>query len=145
MKIQKVHLIKDILNSGWGALCEMNKLKYAKENDVMPDEANVIHIEQTAFDNKYVQYYSTPGKQFFHKLGRMKPFILAYSRLQMVKDILPVNDIVIRCATDSITTTEPITHLKFGSNIGEYKNEFEGEIKIINCYNNIEKRIKKID
>jgi predicted ThiF/HesA family dinucleotide-utilizing enzyme len=65
--------------------------------------------------------------------------ITSYCRLQMVKDVLSINEHVIRVATDSIASTKPITHLKYGTEIGEYKKENIKAIRIINCYNSVQK------
>lgn len=59
----------------------------------------------------------------------------------MVKDVLPINEHVIRVATDSISSTKPIEHLKFSDEIGEYKKENITAIEIINCYNRVHKKM----
>ena len=139
MKQDKVHLSKDIMNSGWGGVVQMNKGKYAKHDQEIPENAQIKNIE-TLNDGSDICYYSEPGNQFLHRLGRMKPFITAYCRLQMVKDVLPINEFVIRVATDSIASTKPITHLKFSDEIGDYKHENIKAIEIINCYNKVNKK-----
>lgn len=139
MKKNNVHKAKNILSCGWGGICEKNRKKYATNGDDMPADAEIISFECFNDDNVKC-HYAMPGKYFKHRLARMKPFILAYCRLQMVKDILPVNEFVIRCATDSIASTKPLKHLSYGHNIGQYKHEPIKEIKINNTFNDIEKR-----
>lgn len=139
MKQNKVHLAKDMMSRAWGGLVQMRKMNYIKGDQILPEGAQIKHIEMLK-DGSDMAYYSEPGKQFLHKLGRIKPFLLAYARLQMVKDVYSINEFVIRVATDSIASTKPIEHLTFGTELGEYKHEDVTAIKIINCYNNVPKK-----
>ena len=58
----------------------------------------------------------------------------------MVKNVLPINEYVIRVATDSIASTKPIEHLRFSDEIGDFKHENFKAIEIINCYNKVNKK-----
>ena len=58
------------------------------------------------------------------QFARFKPFLLAQARLVMLKIILPVNQLVVKCYIDSVITTEP---LEYSNEWGKLKCEYSNK------------------
>jgi hypothetical protein len=76
--------------------------------------------------------YVKKGYHFKSNYARLGPFLTAFVRKQMITAILPIKEHVFRCHTDSILADQKITHLKLGTELGQWKVEHEGACTIHN-------------
>ena len=84
-----------------------------------------------SLDRKKSIYKCVNSDRFYcSQFARFKPFMLAQSRLTMLKIILSVNHLVKKVYIDSIITTEPLEYFnEWGKLKCEYSNK---QINIVN-------------
>ena len=115
-KTDKVEGAKFLLNILSGAIGESNKSKIIVDEDDIDggdidlDEMNLIPIKITHSRDKRYTFYNCVGKDAYFKsqFARFKPFLWAQARFMMSKIIKPINNIVVKCITDGIITTQKI-------------------------------------
>ena len=76
-----------------------------------------------------ISYYEF-GNVFKLNYVRFSPFLTSAVRLKIVKDVLPNIDSVYRVYTDSILSSKPLTNLKIGTEIENYKLEKSEKCRI---------------
>ena len=71
---------------------------------------NLIPIKITHSRDQRYTFYNCVGKDAYFKsqFARFKPFLWAQARFMMSKIIQPINNIVVKCITDGIITTQKI-------------------------------------
>jgi len=115
-KSEKVEGAKFLLNILSGAIGESNKTKIIVDEDDIDggdidlDEMNLIPIKITHSRDQRYTFYNCVGKDAYFKsqFARFKPFLWAQARFMMSKIIQPINNIVVKCITDGIITTQKI-------------------------------------
>ena len=130
---------KLLLNMISGVIGETNEKRITvNENDEAPDydiDANstILNILPSKYDEN-ITLYSIVNNDSFYKsqFARVKPFLWAKSRAIISDYIQPFNEKVVKCNTDSIIATEPLT-IKTGNKLGDlvYEGHYE-HVKIIN-------------
>lgn len=121
---------KDLLNMLWGSLCEMNHYKTNSDFDeeVNICEADMKHIlsDENGIKLKYIFYR---GGYYKTNFARIKPFVLAYGRadLMMFKEY---EDQIVRIHTDGFYLKTKPENIKTGTNLGYLKYEGEKDVHI---------------
>ena len=71
---------------------------------------NLISIKITHSRHQRYTFYNCFGKDAYFKsqFARFKPFLWAKARFMMSKVIQPINNIIVKCITDGIITTQKI-------------------------------------
>jgi hypothetical protein len=132
LKSEKVAFSKLMLLKLWGSLCEKNKIYglAVTEDFSIPSDCYVSQIHPYKNGLK-VSYYK---KSSVYKLNyaRFAPFLTSAVRYKIIRDCLPYNEHIFKVNTDSILSDIPLTHLKIGTALGEYKIEHEGSCIIKN-------------
>ena len=124
--------VKCFLNALWGTLCQTDMMK------IIPTEIRCDQqiLSITPCDNgKYIYETARLDKFYENNFARIKPFILSYGRVKIQNVILQNIDKVVRCHTDGIICSSPITNIKLGSDLGMLKYEGKGNCEIINNNN----------
>jgi len=136
MKLNKVPRAKDLMTRLWGGLCKKYKTTvHEKSNGVIPANAKIISMDRVLDKNgdvvNIIADYVIKGQTFQYRFGRIEPFLLAYSRLQLVKTIFPHLDKIKRVHTDSFLSTVPFDSLKTGQAMGQFKIEhYDQKVKL---------------
>lgn len=144
LKEQKINGAKMLLNIISGAIGEINeKLTMVDEESDeqynIPSDFSVVNIKSVRGQpNKTLVYTVNNNKYFKSNFARLKPFMLAKGRSNIITYILPHNDKVVKCNTDSIVSTEEL-NIKTGSKIGNLV--FEGFCKHIKIKNNGKEKV----
>ena len=115
-KENKIDGAKLLLNILSGSIGEINKSKITIDEDdddiedVDLDELNLEPVKIThSKDFRYTTYTCVNKDKYFKSnFARFKPFLWANARFMMSKIIKPINNIVKKCITDGIITTEKI-------------------------------------
>lgn len=123
--VQGAKLLLNILS---GAIGELNKKKVVvdeedeTQEDIDLDEMGLSPLTIThSRDRRYSIYKCVYTERFFKSnFARFKPFLWAHARFMMSKLIKPINDIVVKCITDGIITTEK---LEYFNELGKLKYE----------------------
>lgn len=128
---------KKLLNSLWGALCQVNAIKMTidpNEEFELREDKEVISM--TVLGNgKYQVEFAKKDKYFETNYARIKPFILAKGRVKIAEYIAPHIDNVFRCHTDSMTTNIELP-IKTSTKLGDMKYEgYCNKCKIVNSVN----------
>ena len=136
LKKDKVPRAKQLLSQLWGSCCRTSQNTITdKAPEDIPEDCDVIGMSRI-YDkegNENILYrLIKKGHMMRYRLGRLKPFLLAYSRLKLARDILPNNENVYRVHTDSILTTVMLDNLEIGTELGQYKIEKHSWFKVIN-------------
>lgn len=129
MKQQKYPFAKFILNSLWGQLCRFNRFrKFASEKrHINPDMYNIVHAEQAKDHSKFDVV--PKDNQYKYGWARMKPFLLALGRSNIVRETSKYGDRVVRIQTDGFIATGEVQHAKMKS-IGLLIKEKTGTVTI---------------
>ena len=90
---------------------------------IIPDNYSIIYHKPLLSIQKTKYYVANNDEYFKSNFGRIKPFLLGKSRLNMCKLMLPYNDKIIKCNTDSIISKEDIPYTT-GVNMGDLKIEY---------------------
>jgi hypothetical protein len=127
LKQEKVPYIKEMMIRLWGSLCEKHTVKHiVVDNELhVPDGSIIrkIHPVKNGFKIEYSEY----GNMFKLNYARFAPFLTSAVRLKLVELVLPNIDNVYRVFTDSILSDKPLTNLKIGTEIGDWKLEKQGK------------------
>ena len=112
--------------------------KYKKD---IPEDADIVKITKNKNGIYHVEYTLPQAENLYcHNFGRIAPFIQAYGRYQMVRIILPNNEYIFRCHTDSFLANKQLELGNiFGSGLGQFKIDKQGNCKIKNVNNVIYK------
>jgi len=150
-KYKKKHtVIKKLLNSLWGVLCEKNKDKYfVSENKDCNIRYGMKIKSILRIKNYDLVKCLNKINVFKTNWARIGPFITGFCRREMANILKPIENKVIRVHTDGFLTTEPIKFeekdsrktgfIKIGNNLGELKYEGYCEnLHIINLNNIID-------
>jgi hypothetical protein len=119
-------IIKRCMSSLWGSLVEFNKI-FIEEAETQDEKFNCSRIstnEETEYKLIDVKFYKDrkvyvcckSKNPYSYEFARLKPFLLALSRLNMA-DIIVSNNLeknLIRIHTDSIILSEPFDFKKAG-------------------------------
>ena len=130
-------IVKNLLSSFWGNMCRYNCITEEAYGKEIPD--NYFHKTSTfSSDDLYIH----PEKFYLYSIAICKPFVLAYARYRLLKQINKIENKgykVIYAHTDSIITDCPEKYFKTGSNIGDWKLEKKSENNVV--INNIASKI----
>lgn len=135
----KYKTLKLILSSVWGQICKYQTQEQYSCKEKVPEwllkQNPNIYIGEIS--KKYV-YDAHPvsgntnyiDKRIFfkHAIGIIKPFVLAYGRYRLLRQVRALEKKgfdVIYCHTDSIVTNANDTHFDIGTEIGQWKLETE--------------------
>jgi hypothetical protein len=126
-------LAKKLLNLIWGSLCSRNKIKRTtfREDIIFNKGENILEIIPLGED--YKVSYLNNGHYFKYPYARLGVFLTSTMRKKMMEYILPNNDNIYRCHTDSILSDIPLTNLPEKDWLGSFKLDKEGKCKIENC------------
>ena len=130
LKQRKVKGSKDLLSVLWGALSESKLYEYYdhEDKDTNIIEAKIVKMhagDQISFKVRHIK------KPFFKtNWARIKPFILAYARVQMFYCFRSFEDDIVRIHTDSIYLCKDSARIKTGETIGNLKIEYDGHVDI---------------
>lgn len=118
MKEQGLHGAKLLLNILSGSIGEINEYKIYvdgyienEEDDDFKLEEDYVVIKRTPIRNTHKTLYTVASNSNYFKssFARIKPFMLARGRSNISDLILPYNDIVVKCNTDCIISTQTIS------------------------------------
>jgi hypothetical protein len=125
-------LAKRLINVIWGSLCSRNKIKRTTINEDIHFQKgeNIIDIQHLGDDYK-VSYLKT-GHYFKYPYARLGVFLTSTMRKKMTEYILPNNEHIYRCHTDSILSDIPLANLPKNDWMGNFKLDKEGKCKIEN-------------
>ena len=131
---------KLLLNMISGAIGEINdrliEVNEAEGAPVieLPEDYTIVDVKEGNHTKQTTLYYVVKNDNFFKsRFARLKPFMLAKGRSIMTDFILPHNDKVVKCNTDSIIATEFIDY-KTGSKMGDLV--YEGACPAVIIKNN---------
>ena len=130
MKKEGVVGAKDLLNILWGGLCESNFYKYNVEGDqeIHINDADIKHISSDSKVRIKCLYYDV--KQYKTNYARIKPFILAYGRKQLMKGYIKYESRIIRIHTDGFYLAEQPDDISTGDKLGYLKYEGPKQVNI---------------
>lgn len=157
----KNRLVKHLLSSLWGSLCQFNKMFFNEEEFENLDVSKLSDDEPTEYkllerkdyyngDNIKTSYHCIPTKQPYKNifddsnsdgnLARLKPFLVSFARCYIAKIIMKekILDNVIRIHTDGIILNKEhdFTHLKYHP-ISELKSTGDIIFKNVNNYKKV--------
>lgn len=126
------NIVKMLLSSIWGKLCEHNILTI--DNTANVDyEYELISSTRDYETNVITNRISPSNRQFITNYARIGPFITSLQRLEMVRTFLPHKKDIVYIATDGVITLKAID-LDFGLGIGQWKQDQSNvNITINNC------------
>lgn len=137
----KKNILKLLLSSVWGEICKYEtQPEFTEDEEIPPQYKNPVRGE---IDNKFYynihrdtgeRNYINPNKIYKYATGIIKPFVLAFARLQLWTQINKLESKgckVIFAHTDSIITDGKEKYFDIGSEIGQYKHEQTSEKGII--------------
>jgi hypothetical protein len=120
-KCPKNFLLKRLLSSLWGSLTKMEKCYFTEEQmteNLEIGEYELINETNMLINGEIVTRYETikVSKPYKYHFGRLKPFLLAFSRNTVGNLIMQCNIIqnVVRVQTDGIVTDDEYDFSKFG-------------------------------
>jgi hypothetical protein len=133
----KKMVLKNLLSSFWGNMCKYNCITEKEYGEEIPD--NYFHkVGVVSGDDLYIH----PEKFYLYSIAICKPFVLAYARYRLLKQIHEIEEKgyeVIYAHTDSIITDCPKKYFDIGSDIGQWKLEKKSKNKVV--INNIANKI----
>jgi len=127
---------KKFMSPLWGKMMEKNyeKKYFLVDEDMDLEDREIVEIKPCNMeDKKGVRFIvKDAGMTYKSEWARVGSFLTSYSRLFLLRQILPYLDNVVRIATDSILVTTPMEFptLELSKKMGDFKLEFEGQIKI---------------
>ncbi len=125
-----VPLAKNMLNCLWGGLCEQNeKWRNTVNKDLIIDETLKEIVSIIPVDNGVSILLQDRSIPYITPFGRIGVFITSMGRYDLIKQILPYQDDIIRIHTDGLLCLKKIPELIVGEGLGEWKLE---EVKDIN-------------
>jgi hypothetical protein len=122
LKQKKITGAKDILNSLWGMICYKKVSKTTKDvkNPIMITPSITGLVSTVEKENPYNPY------------ARLKRFLLAEGRLQMIKLIFKYGKDIVQCHTDGFISTKKLD-IDDSSELGCIKYEGSKQVHIINA------------
>ena len=128
MKRDKVPRAKELMTNLWGGLCKKLKTTvHEHSTGEIPENAKILAMDRILDENgdvvDVVADYVIKGQTFQYRFGRLEPFLLSYSRYNLVRTIKDKLNQVKRVHTDSILSTVSFDDLKIGQLLGEWKLE----------------------
>ena len=124
LKQKKVAGAKDILNILWGALVQQKPITLRQIPGTIcdiSDNKDILRIDENS-DSSYSVKIISRNAVFQTSFARMKPFLLAKGRQNLMRVIKPNYENIYRAHTDGIYCSKEITH-KLGYKIGDLKHE----------------------
>lgn len=136
LKLKNVVLVKEIISSIWGMLCERRKcFRIARphiDKEIHIENATILSIIPMASGHRLS--YMLNNKPFFlHDYARLGVFLTSRVRLELASLMLPHKEHIYRFHTDGFITDTLIPEINLGTNIGQYKLVKQGPCKITNC------------
>jgi hypothetical protein len=135
LKSNKIDGAKDVMNALWGSFSQRNKYNKIVNDDIelqIPDEGEILGFSCTRAGDLKIKYNSNKNKLFKRDEGRWSCFFTSFTRMQIARELIPYVDNIVRIQTDGFILNKNIdVNLDFGTNIGQWKKEYEGEIQII--------------
>lgn len=130
--------VKPILSSLWGKLSEGIRTKQmvrANETYDVPKD-KVIQGMMTFNEDDRCVYMRPVDKIYKTDYARVGPFLTAFSRMLLVRQMLPFAKHIIRVHTDSVMFDEDIKHkLPLSKKLGDFKIETKKSGKVIHMKN----------
>ena len=130
----KYNIYKQFLSSFWGQCSAYNTVEFPE--GVKANLSSDWFYKTRPSDA--CKIYINPDKIFKYSCGILKPFVLSWARLRLLKQIKKVEDSgkkVVYAHTDSIICEKCDDLFKLGTNIGNWKLENTGNIEIKNIGN----------
>ncbi len=132
LKKDGVPYAKEIINDLWGLMCTRNTTKryvYGDSPDVDINQWNcgkLIDIRPMSNnvdigDDHIIHFIKENRKYYKYDYARIGVFLTSYVRWKMAEAIYPIRENVYRCHTDGFISSIPASHLKEGTNIGDWK------------------------
>lgn len=118
---------KLILNSLWGALCEVNK-RTTIDNNINITDGYIQKIEP--LNDGHIVRYIKYDKLYCNNFARIGPFLTSYARMKMAEDMKDNIQNIVRCHTDGFIS---LTKMKLP--LDDWKIEKEGDCEVIHCNN----------
>lgn len=116
----KKKVFKNLLSSFWGNICKYHCITEEEYGKEIPD--NYFHKVGQDKQDLFIH----PEKYYLYSVAICKPFVLAYARLRLLKQINKIEHKgynVIYAHTDSIITNCPSKYFDIGNDIGQWKLE----------------------
>jgi hypothetical protein len=124
-------IYKTLLSSFWGACSTFSTLEF--KEGVKPDISHEWYFKTHPFTGDKI--YINPNQIYKYSCGIIKPFVLSYARLRLLKQIKKVEDkgmSVVYAHTDSIICNKCDNLFELGTDIGQFKLEKVGNVEIKN-------------
>jgi hypothetical protein len=125
----KKKVFKNLLSSFWGNICKYNCITQEEYGKEIPD--NYYHkVGSKSGEDLYIH----PEKFYLYGIAICKPFVLAYARYRLLKQVYEIEKKgfkVIYAHTDSIITDASPENFDIGSDIGQWKLEKESNKNVI--------------
>ena len=137
----KYDIVKFMLNSLWGLLCEKNthvQVKKIHESTTETKDDEILEVSRAGgLDSEYIKYtFMNQSKLFKTNYARLGCFLTAYARMHLSRTIEPFKEQIKRIHTDGFYLTKALTgnDIDIGAGLGQFKAETKntGLCKIIN-------------
>jgi hypothetical protein len=143
LKEKQIEKSKDILNILWGALCEIDKIKYfcEQEININTDEEILSIIPYEKNEDIDVITTTNINKRYKTNYARLCPFLVGQGRRHMSNIMFPIKNHIHRIQTDGFLSQIPI-HTNTDVKLGELRYEgYTSNGKIENCLNKVETKV----
>lgn len=133
LKRKKCPMAKDLLNCLWGVLSKQN-IKFYNTIFGEKDFTNldIYNITPTKDNEHTVKYSYNDQRRYTYNFARLKPFILAFGRIKLLKLIEPIKKDIIRVHTDGFITTKKQS-FNLDNKLGGLKLEKSGPCIVYNA------------
>ena len=131
---------KLILNSLWGALCQINKAYLMFQNKILniDDDCDIYSIKPSEKNENHLEIITTKQNKFYKTgFARLSPFLISQGRYQMSKIIYPHRENIKQLHTDGFVS-DKLLDIKTGDKMGDLVNEGKCDNCIIHHVNSVE-------
>ena len=136
---------KLILNTLWGALCEIDKSYLVFKNKILniDDDCDIYSIKPNEKNENHLEIITTKQSKFYKTgFARLSPFLISQGRYHMSKILYPYRETLKQCHTDCGIFSEKPEGIKTGNSIGDLIEEGSCDNCIIHHINSIEGEFK---
>jgi len=131
---------KLILNTLWGALCEIDKSYLMFKNKVLniDDDCDIYSIKPNEKNENHLEIITTKQSKFYKTgFARLSPFLISQGRYMMSKILYPHRENVKQCHTDGFVS-DKLLDIKTGDKMGDLVEEGKCDNCTIHHVNNVE-------
>jgi hypothetical protein len=135
---------KLILNTLWGALCEIDKSYLMFQNKILniDDDCDIYSIKPSEKNENHLEIITTKQSKFYKTgFARLSPFLISQGRYQMSKILYQHRENVKQCHTDGFIC-DKLLDFKTGDKMGDLIFEGKCDYCIINHVNSVEGEFK---